>query len=317
MSRNITGIFFVFLLDRFEGRTHNHERHTKLIFNNSIIMTEKINIPAALEEIGNALIFALEYRPFDPDKIDRLIKIIDTIIDDPGYIVECQEHFRSAGSNYILFFLSNIIYNLKQQGELVLTPEVLKWLSSVWKNFLKRNKSYQENLMLFSEERKKLNKYYPGEGNFVNQIDNVNQVREDFVDNYNEEESPLTHLEKVYQVSSEVLTWMKPTYFFLMDYYYERKLNTGEEDENAVRLETGGLAKFGHQSCTYFDIALLAARALGVLEAAYLLLKKKKSSRRIITIDGKQKFLTTAEIYVLYLDKFNSMKKEITALKKT
>ena len=47
-------------------------------------------------------------------------------------------------SNYVLFFLSNILYNLKQRGQLVLTDDVMKWLGSVWKNFLKRNRSYQE-----------------------------------------------------------------------------------------------------------------------------------------------------------------------------
>ncbi len=280
-------------------------------------MAEKINIPAALEDIGNALIFALQYRPFDIAKIERLVSTIDIIVENPDHIQECQEHFRSAGSNYILFFLSNIIYNLKQQGELVLTPEVFIWLGSVWKNFLNRNKTYQENFELFSETRQNLKKYYPGEGNFINQIDNVNMVRDDYVDSFIDEDSPVSRLEEVYQVSAEVLTWMKPTYFFLMDYYYERKLNTGEEDEYAVRLETGGLANFGHTGFTYFDIAVLTAQILGVLEATYLLLKKKKSSRRIITIDGKQKFLTTAEIYALYLDKFNSIKKEITAMKKS
>ena len=60
----------------------------------------------------------------------------------------------------------------------------------------------------------------------------------------------------------------------------------------------------------------LRRQALGILEAAYLILKKKKSQRRLIGVDGKQKFLTTPEIYNMYLEKFNTMKKELTNLNK-
>ena len=38
---------------------------------------------------------------------------------------------------------------------------------------------------------------------------------------------------------------MKPSYFFLLDYYYEKKMSTGLDSDEAVTLETGGLAKFG------------------------------------------------------------------------
>jgi len=68
------------------------------------------------------------------------------------------------------------------------------------------------------------------------------------------------------------------------------------------------------ENYTYRDIAILACKALGILEAAYLILKKKKSRRRLINVDGKQKFLTTPEIYNMYLEKFNAMKKELISL---
>jgi hypothetical protein len=86
------------------------------------------------------------------------------------------------------------------------------------------------------------------------------------------------------------------------------------DSPDSVALQAGGLAKFGFGNCTYRDIAVLACKALGILEAAYLVLKKKKSSRRLINVEGKQKFLTTPEIYRTYLEKFTEMKKEIAAL---
>jgi hypothetical protein len=45
------------------------------------------------------------------------------------------------------------------------------------------------------------------------------------------------------------------------------------------------------------------------------MLKKKKTQKQLINIDGKQKFLTINEIYNIYLNKFNDMKKELMKLK--
>ena len=123
-------------------------------------------------------------------------------------------------------------------------------------------------------------------------------------------------LERFYQGAAEVQNAMKPSYFFLLDYHYEKKMTTGADSSEAVALEAGGIAKFGQVNYTYADITMLTCQALGILEAAYLILKKKKSQRRLISVDGKQKFLTTPEIYNMYLDKFNTMKKELTNLYK-
>ncbi|MBN1532639.1 MAG: hypothetical protein JXA20_08260 [Spirochaetes bacterium] len=276
----------------------------------------ELNIHASLEEIGKAVLTSITYRRYPPELLNRIMAIIETIINTPAYLSQCEQHLKSPQSNYILFFLSNIIYNLKKQGELLLTPEVLKWLGSVWMNFIKRNRAYQEMFPLIEEQRKLLKRYFPSGGSFVHQIENVNMVREDFVETMESKENRLGSMEKFYQHGSELLTWMRPTYYFLIDFYYECKMSTGKDMDGSAEIEARGLIKFGEIGYTYGDIAVLVCQTLGVLEAAYLIIKKKKSSRRIITIDGKQKFLTPSEIYSAYLDRFNSMKKEISNLNK-
>lgn len=275
-----------------------------------------MNIPRVLEDIGDAVMASLAYKRYSLDRLDAIMGSIDSMISHPENLRECNEHLNSAGSNYVLFFISNIIYNLKQRGQLVLTEDVMKWLGSVWTNFLKRNRSYQEMFPRFDEYRVMMRKYFPAGGNFVSQITNVNLIKEDFYTESETEDSPARRLEKFYQSASDILTAMKPSYFFLLDYYYEKKISTGIDVNEAVALETGGLAKFGHISYTYSDIAVMICRSLGILEATYLLLKKKKMQRRIIIFNGKQKFLTTPEIYNMYLEKFTAMKKEITSLNK-
>ena len=275
-----------------------------------------LNINDSLEEIGKAVLKAITYRRYPVERLDAIMSAIDVIIETPAYLRQCEQHLKSASSNYILFFLSNIIYNLKKRGELVLTPEVLKWLGSVWKNFLKRSKSYQELFPAIDDQRIRLKRYYPSGGVFVNQIENVNQVREEFVETLDSKEKTLNTLEKFYQQSSELLTWMRPTYFFLVDFFYECKLSTGKDIAGSAEIEAKGLAKFGENNYNYSEITVVVCQALGVLEASYLILKKKRSSRRIVSFDGKQKFLTPSEIYNMYLEKFNTMKKEITNLNK-
>ncbi|TFH40142.1 MAG: hypothetical protein E4G96_08030 [Chrysiogenales bacterium] len=276
----------------------------------------ELNIPRALEEIGEAVLASLGYRRYPLDRLDKLTETIEEIVSHPSNRARCEEHLKSSGSNYVLFFLSNILYNLKQRGQLVLTEDVLKWLGSVWKNFLKRNRAYQEMYPRFDEYRIKLRKYYPGAGTFVNQIENVNMIKDDFNLDFDSADSPIRMLERFHNSTQEVLMAMKPSYFFLLDYHYEKKMSTGLDTSEAVAHEAGGLAKFGHMGYTYLDITVLACQSLGILEAAYLILKKKKSQRRLVVVDGKQKFLTTPEIYNMFLEKFNSMKKELTGLNK-
>mgnify|MGYP001766553489 CR=1 FL=1 len=276
----------------------------------------ELNIHRTLEDIGEAVLVSLAYRRYPLEKLDELMRSIDMIMSHPANRKECEQHLRSSGSNYVLFFISNILYNLKQRGQLVLTEDVMKWLTSVWKNFLKRNRSYQEMFSLFDEYRIVFRKYYPGSGVFINQIDNVNLIKEDFISDSDAEDSPIMKLEKFHQGAAEVQNAMKPSYFFLLDYYYEKKIATGADSSEAVALEAGGIAKFGQIGYTYLDVTLLTCQALGILEAAYLILKKKKSQRRVISVDGRQKFLGLPEIYNMYLDKFNAMKKELSSLNK-
>ena len=274
-----------------------------------------VNIQRALEEIGEAVLACISYSRYPLDRLEKMIASVDAIMEEPANRKACEDHLRSAGSNYVLFFISNIIYNLKQRGQLVLSDEVMRWLGSVWKNFLRRGKTYQEMFPRIDEYRIKLKKYYPYGGNFVSQLENVNLIKEDFtVGDTESDNSPIRQLEKFYQSLSEILTAMKPSYFFLLDFYYEKKMSTGVDSPEAVTLETGGLAKFGHLNYTYGELAVIACQVLGILEASYLILKKKKSHRRLISVDGKQKFLTAPEIYNLYLEKFNAMKKELTSL---
>ncbi len=278
--------------------------------------TIKINIHRTLEEIGDAVMAALAYKRYPMDQLEQMMSAIDDLMLNPANRKECERHLKSSGSNYVLFFLSNILYNLKQRGQLVLSEEVMKWLGSVWKNFLKRNKAYQEMFPGFDEYRINMRKYYPGGGTFISQIENVNLVKDDFVLDSDSDESPVRVLERFYQSAYEVLNAMKPSYFFLLDFHYEKKMSTGIDSSEAVALEAGGLTKFGQLHYTFVDIAVLICQSLGILEASYLILKKKKSQRRLVNVNGKQKFLTTPEIYNLYLEKFNAMKKELTNLNK-
>jgi hypothetical protein len=279
-------------------------------------MSANLDIHRTLEDIGEAVMASLAYRRYPADRLDAIMQSIDDIMSHPANRIACEEHLRSAGSNYVLFFISNIIYNLKQRGQLVLSEEIMKWLASVWKNFLKRNRTYQDMFPRFDEHRIMFRKYYPGSGVFVNQIENVNLIKDDFSGDSEAEDSPIRKVERFYVGAAEVQNAMKPSYFFLLDFYYEKKMTTGADSSEAVALEAGGIAKFGQLGYNYTDITVLACQALGILEAAYLILKKKKLQRRLVSVDGKQKFLTTPEIYNMYLEKFNTMKKELTNLNK-
>jgi len=275
-----------------------------------------MNISDELERIGDAVIVALSYKYYPLNEIDAIIQSIDTLTTEPEHVAKIEEHFKSSGSSYVLFFLSNIIYNLKTKNDLHLTPDVVKWLGSVWKNFLRRNKSYQELYPLFKDYRERFKKYYPGETTSITKIENVHLVKEEFIADDDTENTHVKNLEKFYQVMSELLSWMKPTYFVLLDYYYERNMKTGIIQAEAEEHERNGLIVFGHDEYTYWDICFVTTQAIGVLEALYLTLKKKKTSRQIINVDGKSRFLSVSEIYDIYREKFNQMKEELVKLKK-
>mgnify|MGYP001552784700 CR=1 FL=1 len=274
-----------------------------------------IDIEKALTKIGSAVMKALTYESYPYDELDVVLDLIESIMSKESYLIDCEIHLKSSGSEFVLFYISNILYNLKTKEELKLTPDSLKWLGSVWKNFIIRNKSYQDLFKLVDKYKKQFDSYYPVGGNFVNQIDNAHLVKQDYIDD-DPEGTHLKNLEKFYLITTEVISWMKPTYFFLLDYYYELRIRTGHTNVEGTVLEKNGLIGFGQKLYSYNDLSVMSCQTLGVLEAIYLILKKKSSSRRIFTIDGKQKFLTTPEIYNFYLEKFNAMKKELQNLHK-
>jgi len=275
----------------------------------------KENLDRALEKIGEAVLASLSFSGYPSDKLDKYITLIDEMSANPAYLKETEQYLKSTSGNHVLFFISNIIYNLKAKTDLNLTPETLKWLGSVMKNFLKRNRSYQQYFSIIDTFRKKFEKYFPGEKITVNKIDNVNIVKEDYIQN-EKGEAELKELEGFFHITSELMAWMKSTYFFLEEYYAERGTATGESPPEAQALRNSGLAGFGQKNYTYRDILILCAESLAMLEAVYLTLKKKKSARRVVVIEGEQKFLNIPEIYDLYLEKFNALKKEISGLNK-
>ncbi|MCP4133488.1 MAG: hypothetical protein GY754_21140 [bacterium] len=275
---------------------------------------DTINVNAALSEIGDAVITTLNYECYPLDKMDHIITLVDTIVSDYHYVKRCEDYFKSAGSNYKLFFISSILFRLTQKGKLIITPDVLKWLGSVWKNFITRNKKYQELFPILHQSRLKFEKYYPGAVNFVNQIGNVHLVKEDYLDDPKAGEVELEKLELFHQNTLEIITWMRPSYFFLLDYYYEKTLSTGDDSDNAEKFEKNGLKNFGHTAYQYENLVFLECQALGILEAIYLSLRKKKRPKKLISVDGKKRLLSTNDIYNVYLDKFNQMKKELFAL---
>ena len=236
-------------------------------------------------------------------------------MNDPGSLGQCEYYFKAVGSSYILFFFSNIIYNLKTKNDLFLTQDVLKWLASVWKNFIQRNKTYQNYFRLMDVYTGTMQKYFTEDTSFINKLSNVNQVSDQFVNVKGGDDSELDRLEKFFQVSEEISNAMKPTYFFLQDFFKEVNIATGEFPPEAEAIEKNGLSGFGQGEYTYKRIVEYACKSAGILEAVYLLLKKKKSTRQFRIFDGKKRFLTTSEIYDIYAEKFSSLKKEYGELK--
>lgn len=277
--------------------------------------TEKMEVHDALNEIGDVLVCCLKYEPCPIDRLDNAIELIDGIINDPDNLKSCEYYFKSAGGNYLLFFFSNIIYNLKTKNDLYLTTDVLKWLAGVWKNFIKRNKTYQNFFKLHNNYGKVLKSYFDEESSFINRLTNINNISDQFLKGDQGDDSELARFEKFYQVTEEIVNVMKPTYFFLLDFIKEMKIATGNTLEGGEEIEKKGLAGFGYDVFTYRKVVASACKTLAILEGVYLLLKKKKSTRQFRIFDGKKKFVTTAEIYDIYSEKFDTMKKEYMELK--
>jgi len=275
----------------------------------------EFNVDASLKNIGEVLYKCLKYEPCVPSEIESALNDIEIIANNPEYLRQCEFHFKASGNSYILFYFSNIIYNLKTKSDLVLSQDVLKWLASVWKNFIQRNKTYQAYMQLHDKFVPVFLKYFSEDSSFINRLNNINLVSEQYGGHSPESEAELDKLEKFFQVCEEIIGVMKPTFYFLFDFFREMKAFTGESPKEAEFIEKRGLAGFGSGIYTYKAIVIDACKACAILEAAYLLLKKKKTSRQFRIFDGKKKFLTTSEIYEIYVDKFNFYKKELGELK--
>jgi hypothetical protein len=273
-----------------------------------------MNIPAALEQIGESLISALEYKRYPVEELDKSLEFIEEMSKNPDLISECEKHFKSEESSYVLFYISNTLYNLKTKSQITLNPETMKWLTSVWKNFLIRDKKYQEKFGVIDQYRKEFEEFFPAGSVFVNQIENVQFIKERYIKVNNSQEL-IKGLEHFHHSMSELKSWMKPTYFFMLDYYYERRLKTGQDNINAVLLEREGLWGFGETGYSYGEISVMNTQALAFLEGVYLILKKTDTGKKIIILDGKQKFLSVPEIYNRYVESLAAAKKEIVSIK--
>lgn len=276
---------------------------------------DNLKVDQALHEIGDVLLQCLRYETCPVERLDAALISIDEIMNDPGSLGQCEYYFKATGSSYILFFFSNIIYNLKTKNDLILTQDVLRWLASVWKNFIQRNKTYQNYFRLMDAYSETMKKYFAEDTSFINKLSNVTQVSEQFVNGNSEDDSELDRLEKFFQVSEEISNAMKPTFYFLQDFFREVKISTGDLPAEAEAIEAKGLSGFGHETYTYKRIVEYSCKSAGILEAVYLLMKKKKSTRQFRIFDGKKRFLTTSEIYDIYVEKFSSLKKEFGELK--
>lgn len=276
---------------------------------------QDFDVDISLKNIGDVLYKCLKYEPCDSAEIDSALSAIETISNNPEYLRQCEFYFKSSGGSYILFYFSNIIYNLKTKSELVLSQDVIKWLASVWKNFILRNKNYQAYMQLHEKFSPVFLKYFPEDSTFINRLSNINLVSEEFGANSQQSEEALDRLEKFFQICEEILSVMKPTFYFIFDFFREMKAFTGEDPADAELIEKRGLSGFGSGIYTYKTIVIDICKSCAILEAAYLLLKKKKTARQFRIFDGKKKFLTTSEIYELYVDKFNLYKKELAELK--
>lgn len=270
-----------------------------------------LKVDRALREIGDVLLVCLRFEICPIERLNAALASIDEIMNDPGSLSQCEYYFKASRGSYILFFFSNIIYNLKTKNDLILDQEVLKWMASVWKNFIKRNKNYQELFPVMDSYMVTIKKYFSDEDSaYIDRLGNVNHISDQFLNSNDSDRYELEQMEKFCQMLEEVSNFMKPTFFFLQDFFREVKISTGEYPPEAKIIESNGLPGFGHENYSYKRIVEYACKSAGILEGVYLLLKKKKPARHFRVVDGRKKFMTTSEIYDYYAEKFSSLKNE-------
>ncbi len=272
-------------------------------------------IETIVGEIGEVLLLSLKYELCSEERLENALKEIEKIADNPEIQELCENQFRMTGGNCTLFYFSNIIYNLKTKSKLCINGDVLVWLTSVWKNFIKRNRVYQNYIKLADPYSALFGKFFGGSSSFITRLSNVNLVSDHFLQEDRYDGSELSKLEKFYSLCEEIISVMKPSYFFFIDLAKEIRVETGEIINGAYSIEKNGLAEFGADKYGYRSIVENTCRCVAILEAVYLLLKKKKTSRQFRIIDGKKKFVTTSEIYEFYSGRFDHYKRELVDIK--
>jgi len=268
-----------------------------------------------IKEIGDVLLISLKYELCSEERLESALKKIQDIADNQEIQELCENQFKMTGSQYTLFYFSNIIYNLKTKSSLCINGDVLIWLTSVWKNFIQRNRVYQNYIKLADTYEVFFRKFFGDTGSFITRLSNVNKVSDHFLQEEKYEGSELNKLEKFYTLCDEIASVMKPSYFFFIDLAKEIRIETGEILDGAFSIEKNGIAEFGAEKYNYRSILENSCRSLALLEAVYLLLKKKKGTRQFRILDGKKKFVTTSEIYEFYSEKFDVHKKDLVDIK--
>ena len=141
-----------------------------------------LKVDRALREIGDVLLICLRFEPCPIERLDAALASIDEIMNDPGNLSQCEYYFKASRGSYILFFFSNIIYNLKTKNDLILDQDVLKWMASVWKNFIQRNKTYQNLFPVMDSYTDTIKKYFSDDDSaYIDRLSNVNHISDQFV----------------------------------------------------------------------------------------------------------------------------------------
>ncbi len=108
---------------------------------------------------------------------------------------------------------------------------------------------------------------------------------------------------------------MKGSYFFFIDLAKEIKFELGVEVEGFEEVKKKGLPYFGAKDYNYFSVVENACQGAALCEAAYLILKKKKSIRTIRHLGGQKQFFTTSDVHEFYARKFGEHQRELLELR--
>ncbi len=130
-----------------------------------------------LEDIGEAVLAAIGYRRHPLTALTASWSSSTrsrTRPPGPG----ARSTWKSAGSNYVLFSFPTLPYNSAKSGQLVLSEDVPKWLGERLEEFPETRQGLPGDAL--RRVPISLRKYYPGAGSFVNQLENVNLIKDDF-----------------------------------------------------------------------------------------------------------------------------------------